>query len=141
MPNIDTHNRRFQAIATNFRGEGDRGRGDEGRASGNHRGTDGWAALRWLESIRSPGIPGVPRPRRRNTRAGVRPEDERDGGSGRSGSLGEGRSGMKAAIYARYSSEACSPTSIPDQIASCRRLAAKRGIEVLEDHIYHDDAI
>jgi DNA invertase Pin-like site-specific DNA recombinase len=48
---------------------------------------------------------------------------------------------MRAAIYARYSSEACSPTSIPDQIASCRRLAEKRGIEVLEDHIYHDDAV
>ena len=48
---------------------------------------------------------------------------------------------MRAAIYARYSSEACSPTSITDQIASCRRLAEKRGIEVLEDHIYHDDAV
>ena len=48
---------------------------------------------------------------------------------------------MRAAIYARYSSEACSPTSIADQIASCRRLAEKRGIEVLEDHIYHDDAV
>jgi site-specific DNA recombinase len=48
---------------------------------------------------------------------------------------------MKAAIYARYSSEACSPTSITDQIASCRRLAERRGIEVLENHIYHDDAV
>ena len=42
---------------------------------------------------------------------------------------------MRAAIYARYSSEACSPTSITDQIASCRRLAEKRGIEVLQGHI------
>ena len=48
---------------------------------------------------------------------------------------------MRAAIYARYSSEACSPTSIADQIASCRGLAEKRGIEVLGDHIYHDDAV
>jgi DNA invertase Pin-like site-specific DNA recombinase len=48
---------------------------------------------------------------------------------------------MKAAIYARYSSEACSPTSIADQIASCRRLAERRGIEILEDHVYHDDAV
>src|SRR3972149_959872 len=48
---------------------------------------------------------------------------------------------MRAAIYARYSSEACSPTSIADQIASCRRLAENRGIEVLDDHIYHDDAV
>ncbi len=48
---------------------------------------------------------------------------------------------MRAAIYARYSSEACSPTSIADQVASCRRLADRRGIEVLEDHIYHDDAV
>ena len=48
---------------------------------------------------------------------------------------------MRAAIYARYSSEACSPTSIADQITSCRSLAARRGIEVLEDHVYHDDAV
>src|SRR4030067_1289949 len=48
---------------------------------------------------------------------------------------------IKAPIYPRYSPEACSPTSIADQIASCRRLAEKRGIEVLEDHIYHDDAV
>ena len=48
---------------------------------------------------------------------------------------------MRAAIYARYSSENCSPTSIEDQISSCRRFAERNGIEILEDHIYHDDGI
>jgi len=47
---------------------------------------------------------------------------------------------MRAAIYARYSSENQRPESIEDQVAACRRLAAQRGFSVLEDHIYADQA-
>ena len=47
---------------------------------------------------------------------------------------------MKAAIYARYSSENQRPESIEDQIASCRRLAAARGYSVEDEHIYTDVA-
>jgi len=42
---------------------------------------------------------------------------------------------MRAAIYARYSSENQRPESIEDQITACRRLASQRGFSVLEDHI------
>jgi len=47
---------------------------------------------------------------------------------------------VRAAIYARYSSENRRPESIEDQVAACRRLAAERGFDVLEDHIYADQA-
>jgi len=47
---------------------------------------------------------------------------------------------MRAAIYARYSSENQRPESIEDQIAACRRLACQRGFSVLEDHVYADQA-
>jgi len=47
---------------------------------------------------------------------------------------------MRAAIYARYSSENQRPESIADQVAACRRLAGERGFSVLEDHIYADQA-
>ncbi len=47
---------------------------------------------------------------------------------------------MRAAIYARYSSENQRPESIEDQITACRRLASQRGFSVLEDHIYADPA-
>jgi len=47
---------------------------------------------------------------------------------------------MRAAIYARYSSEKPRPESIEDQVVACRRLAAERGFAVLEDHIYADQA-
>jgi site-specific DNA recombinase len=47
---------------------------------------------------------------------------------------------MRAAIYARYSSENQRPESIEDQVAACRRLAVERGFTVLEDHIYMDQA-
>ncbi len=47
---------------------------------------------------------------------------------------------MRAAIYARYSSENQRPESITDQIASCRRLAAERGYEILAEHVYADEA-
>ena len=45
---------------------------------------------------------------------------------------------MRAAIYARFSSENQRPESIDDQISSCRRLAAERGYLVDEACIYTD---
>jgi site-specific DNA recombinase len=47
---------------------------------------------------------------------------------------------MRAAIYARYSSENQRPESIEDQVAACRRLAAQRGFTILDDHVYADQA-
>jgi site-specific DNA recombinase len=47
---------------------------------------------------------------------------------------------MRAAVYARYSSENQRPESIEDQVAACRRLASERGFRVLEDHVYADQA-
>jgi len=47
---------------------------------------------------------------------------------------------MRAAIYARYSSENQRPESIDDQISACRRLAAERKFSVLDDHMYADQA-
>ena len=45
---------------------------------------------------------------------------------------------MRAAIYARYSSENQRPESIEDQIASCRKLARNKGITVDDEHIFSD---
>lgn len=47
---------------------------------------------------------------------------------------------MRAAIYARYSTESQRQESIEDQIFTCRRLARKRNFTVLDDHIYTDHA-
>ena len=47
---------------------------------------------------------------------------------------------MKAAIYARYSSENQRPESIEDQISACRRLASNKKFTILEEHIYSDYA-
>ncbi len=47
---------------------------------------------------------------------------------------------MRAAIYARYSSENQRPESIEDQISACRKLATDRGYEVDEARIYTDAA-
>ena len=47
---------------------------------------------------------------------------------------------MRAAIYARYSSENQRPESIEDQIASCRKLARDKGITVNDEHVYSDHA-
>ena len=47
---------------------------------------------------------------------------------------------MRAAIYARYSSENQRPESIEDQITSCRKLAAERGYVIDGEHIYADRA-
>ncbi len=47
---------------------------------------------------------------------------------------------MRAAVYARYSSENQREQSIEDQIRVCRGFAARDGISVLENHIYFDEA-
>jgi DNA invertase Pin-like site-specific DNA recombinase len=48
---------------------------------------------------------------------------------------------MKAAVYARYSSENQRPESITDQVSACRRFAAQHGHTVLDPHIYADEAL
>lgn len=47
---------------------------------------------------------------------------------------------MRAAVYARYSSENQRPESIEDQVSSCRKLAASRGYVLEEGHVYADEA-
>ena len=47
---------------------------------------------------------------------------------------------MRAAIYARCSSESQRQESIEDQIFTCRRLAREKSFTVLDDHIYSDYA-
>ena len=47
---------------------------------------------------------------------------------------------MKAAIYARYSSENQRPESIKDQVSACRKLARERGWAIPEDCVFMDQA-
>ncbi|RIL12313.1 MAG: hypothetical protein DCC75_00685 [Proteobacteria bacterium] len=47
---------------------------------------------------------------------------------------------MKAAIYARYSSENQKEQSIDDQVRVCREYALKHDIHLLQEHIYFDEA-
>jgi site-specific DNA recombinase len=48
---------------------------------------------------------------------------------------------MRAACYARYSSDLQRETSIEDQLAVARRFAEERGWKVLTGHIYTDAAV
>jgi len=48
---------------------------------------------------------------------------------------------MKAAIYARYSSDLQNDTSIEDQVRNCRQYADRTGWIVLDGHIYCDRAL
>ena len=48
---------------------------------------------------------------------------------------------LRCAIYARYSTDKQNPLSIDDQIRKCREFAARNGWEVLDAHIYADEAI
>ncbi len=48
---------------------------------------------------------------------------------------------LRCAVYARFSSDRQSPTSIADQIRKCREHAARQGWLVLEEHVYPDEAI
>jgi len=47
---------------------------------------------------------------------------------------------MRAAIYARYSSENQRPESIDDQVRACQELASARGYVVDPTQIYKDEA-
>lgn len=48
---------------------------------------------------------------------------------------------LRCAIYARFSSDRQSPTSITDQIRKCREHAQQNGWLVLDEHLYCDEAI
>ncbi len=47
---------------------------------------------------------------------------------------------MRAAVYARFSSENQREQSIDDQIRVCRDFARRDSITILEEHIYSDEA-
>ena len=47
---------------------------------------------------------------------------------------------LRCAIYARYSSDRQSPASIQDQLRKCREFAEREGWQVLDEHIYIDEA-
>src|SRR5260370_3853536 len=47
----------------------------------------------------------------------------------------------RAAIYARYSTDRQSTTSIDDQVRKCRQYAGAHGLEIAEDQVYADQAI
>jgi site-specific DNA recombinase len=48
---------------------------------------------------------------------------------------------LRCAIYARFSSDRQSPTSITDQVRKCREHALLNGWVVLDEHLYSDEAI
>ncbi|MCZ2150772.1 MAG: recombinase family protein [Bryobacterales bacterium] len=48
---------------------------------------------------------------------------------------------LRCAAYARFSSDRQSPASIEDQLRMCRDYATKQGWQLLEQHVYRDDAI
>ena len=48
---------------------------------------------------------------------------------------------LRCAIYARFSSDRQSPTSISDQIRKCRDYASRQGWHVIDQHVYSDGAI
>jgi site-specific DNA recombinase len=48
---------------------------------------------------------------------------------------------LRCAVYARFSSDRQSPTSIDDQVRKCREHAARNDWEVLDRHIYIDEAV
>lgn len=48
---------------------------------------------------------------------------------------------LKAAIYARYSDDKQSDTSIEDQVRCCQGLARRHGLNVVDEHIFSDSAI
>src|SRR5258708_31607815 len=46
-----------------------------------------------------------------------------------------------AAIYARISTEMQSRASIDDQIRKCRQYAEAHGLQILDEHIYREEAL
>ena len=47
---------------------------------------------------------------------------------------------MRAAVYARFSSENQREQSIEDQVRVCREFAKRDGITILDEHVYFDEA-
>jgi len=47
---------------------------------------------------------------------------------------------LRCATYARYSSDRQSPASITDQLRKCHEFAERQGWQVLENHVYTDEA-
>lgn len=47
---------------------------------------------------------------------------------------------MRAAVYARFSSENQREQSIEDQVRVCREFAKRDGITILEERVYYDEA-
>ena len=47
----------------------------------------------------------------------------------------------RCGVYARYSSDRQSPASIEDQLRMCREYAVRQGWDLLEEHVYRDDAV
>ena len=48
---------------------------------------------------------------------------------------------MRAAIYARYSSENQSEKSIDDQIRVCKKYIEEHGMTISDEHIYIDEVL
>jgi DNA invertase Pin-like site-specific DNA recombinase len=48
---------------------------------------------------------------------------------------------LRCAIYARYSTDKQNPLSIDDQVRKCREFGQRQGWDVLDGHIYTDEAI
>jgi len=48
---------------------------------------------------------------------------------------------LRCAIYARYSTDKQNPLSIDDQVRKCREFGQRQGWDVLDGHIYADEAI
>ncbi len=48
---------------------------------------------------------------------------------------------LRCAAYARYSSDRQSPASISDQLRKCREFAESQGWQLLDTHIYTDEAL
>jgi site-specific DNA recombinase len=48
---------------------------------------------------------------------------------------------LRCGIYARYSTDKERPVSIDDQVPKCKEHALKEGWQVLDDHIYTDQAV
>jgi DNA invertase Pin-like site-specific DNA recombinase len=48
---------------------------------------------------------------------------------------------LRCAAYARYSSDRQSPASIQDQLRKCREYAQQQGWQLLDEHVYADEAL
>jgi site-specific DNA recombinase len=48
---------------------------------------------------------------------------------------------LRCAVYARYSSDRQSPSSIDDQLRKCSELAETNGWEIRSDHVYKDEGL